>query len=164
EIETLTNTQTTAEGVQFRVCEVILVHDGAVDNSDAVISSLAARISFVTPVWLSRNYGQHAATLAGVASTSGDWVVTLDEDGQQDPGDIASLLDVAVLKNVQLVYAWPTNPPPHGSVRNFFSALAKWTFKSVLGHRHLGEFNSFRLIQGEVARGIAAYCGHGVYL
>src|SRR5436309_7705477 len=104
EIETLTAVQITRGGVQFRVCEVILVHDGAVDNSDAVMSSLAARLSFVVPVWLSRNYGQHAATLAGVASTSGDWVVTLDEDGQQDPCDIPSLLDVAISKNVQLVY------------------------------------------------------------
>lgn len=164
EIEPLTAVQTTRGGVQFRVCEVILVHDGAVDDSDVVISSLAARLSFVIPVWLSRNYGQHAATLAGVASTNGDWVVTLDEDGQQDPRDIVSLLDLAVSKNVQLVYAQPTNAPPHGLVRNFFSALAKWAFRSLLGHGHLGEFNSFRLIQGEVARGLAAYCGHGVYL
>jgi glycosyltransferase involved in cell wall biosynthesis len=164
EIEPLTVVQTTRGGVQFRVCEVILVHDGAVDDSDVVMSSLAARLSFVIPVWLSCNYGQHAATLAGVASTNGDWVVTLDEDGQQDPGDIVSLLDVAVSKNVQLVYAQPTNPPPHGPARNFFSAFAKWTFKNLLGHGHLGEFNSFRLIQGEIARGLAAYCGHGVYL
>jgi polyisoprenyl-phosphate glycosyltransferase len=164
EIEPLTAVQTTRGGVQFRVCEVVLVHDGAIDDSDVVISSLAARLSFIIPVWLSCNYGQHAATLAGLASTNGDWVVTLDEDGQQDPGDIVSLLDLAVSKNFQLVYAQPTNPPPHGFARNFFSALAKWTFRALLGHGHMGEFNSFRLIQGEIARGIAAYCGHGVYL
>jgi polyisoprenyl-phosphate glycosyltransferase len=164
EIVPLTAVQTTRGGVQFRVSEVILVHDAAIDDSDVVMSSLAARLSFIVPVWLSRNYGQHAATLAGLASTNGDWVVTLDEDGQQDPGDIVSLLDVAVSKNVQLVYAQPTNSPPHGPVRNFFSGLAKWAFTTLLGHSHLGEFNSFRLIQGEIARGIAAYGGHGVYL
>jgi glycosyltransferase involved in cell wall biosynthesis len=164
EIEPLTAVQTTPSGVQFRVCEVILVHDAAIDESDLVMSSLAARLSFIIPVWLSCNYGQHAATLAGIASTNGDWVVTLDEDGQQDPGEIVSLLDVAISQNVQVVYAQPTNPPPHGPARNFFSALAKWTFTTLLGHGHLGEFNSFRLIQGEIARGIAAYCGQGVYL
>jgi polyisoprenyl-phosphate glycosyltransferase len=164
EIVPLTATQTTDNGIQFRVSEVILVHDGAADASDAVMSSLAAKLPFVTLVWLSRNYGQHAATLAGMSSTNGDWVVSLDEDGQQDPRDIARLLDVAIKEDVQLVYAEPTNKPPHGPVRNLFSALAKWCFTHFLGHGHVGEFNSFRLIQGEIARGLAAYCGHGVYL
>lgn len=164
EIELLTASQSTPGGVQFRVSEVILVHDGAIDGSDAVMASLAAKLPFVTPIWLSRNFGQHPATLAGMSSTNGDWVVTLDEDGLQDPGDIVRLLDVAVKNDVQLVYAQPTNAPPHGWVRNCFSALAKWTFKNLLGHAHVGEFNSFRLIQGEIARGLAAYCGPGVYL
>lgn len=164
EIEPLTTSQSTPGGVQFRVSEVILVHDGAIDGSDVVMSSLAARLPFVTPIWLSRNFGQHPATLAGMSSTSGDWVVTLDEDGQHEPRDIIRLLDVAVKNDVQLVYAQPTNEPPHGWVRNRFSALAKWIFKNFLGHAHIGEFNSFRLMKGEIARGLAAYCGHGVYM
>jgi undecaprenyl-phosphate 4-deoxy-4-formamido-L-arabinose transferase len=164
EIEPLTNSQSTPGGVPFRVSEVILVHDGAIDNSDVVISSLATRLPYVTAIWLSRNFGQHPATLAGMASTNGDWVVTLDEDGQHDPRDIGPLLDVAVKNDVQLVYAQPTNAPPHGGVRNFLSALAKRIFTNILGHAHIGKFNSFRLIQGEIARGLAAYCGHGVYL
>jgi undecaprenyl-phosphate 4-deoxy-4-formamido-L-arabinose transferase len=164
EIEPLTTAQSTPGGVRFRVSEVILVHDGAIDASDVVMVALAARIPLVTPVWLSRNYGQHAATLAGISSTNGDWVVSLDEDGQHDPRDIVRLLDMAVEKDAQLVYAQPTNEPPHGWVRNRFSAAAKWIFGNFLGHAHIGEFNSFRLLQGEIARGLAAYCGRGVYL
>ena len=164
EIEPLTVRQSSPGGIPLRVSEVILVHDGAIDGSDAVMSSLAARLPFVTPIWLSRNFGQHAATLAGMASTNGDWVVTLDEDGQHDPCDIVSLLDVAAKTDAQLVYAQPTNEPPHGWIRNRFSTIAKWLFKRVLHHSHIGEFNSFRLIKGEIARGLAAYCGHGVYL
>lgn len=164
EIKPLVTTQTTPNGVHFHVSEVILVHDGAIDGSDAVMSKLAAKLPFVTPIWLSRNYGQHAATLAGMASTNGDWVVSLDEDGQHNPADVARLLDLAVQKNVQLVYALPSNEPPHGRIRNFFSAVAKWLFKNFLDSSNVGEFNSFRLIQGEIARGLAAYCGRGVYL
>jgi undecaprenyl-phosphate 4-deoxy-4-formamido-L-arabinose transferase len=126
--------------------------------------SLAEKLSFITPIWLSRNFGQHAATLAGMASTNGDWVVSLDEDGQHDPRDISRMLDVAVEQDAQLVYAQPTNQPPHGRIRNFFSTLAKWSFKNVLGHGHIGEFNSFRLIRGDIARSLAAYCGQGTYL
>lgn len=54
------------------------------------------------------NFGQHPATLAGMTSTNGDCVVTLDEDSQHDPCDIIRLLDVAVEQDVQLVYAQPT--------------------------------------------------------
>lgn len=164
EIAPLTTSQFSSGGISSRVSEVILVHDGAPDGSDRVISSLAERLSFVTPVWLSRNFGQHAATLAGMASTSGDWVVSLDEDGQHNPSDIFHMLDVAVEHDAQLVYAEPTNEPPHGRVRNFFSAAAKWIFQNVLGHRHIGQFNSFRLIRGDIARSLAAYCGQGTYL
>jgi polyisoprenyl-phosphate glycosyltransferase len=164
EIEPLTAVQSSPRGAKFRVSEVILVHDGAIDRSDVVMSSLAAKLPFITPVWLSRNYGQHAATLAGMASTNGDWVVSLDEDGQQDPGDVGRLLDVAMQEGVQVVYARPINKPPHGAVRNLLSAVAKWCFAHVLGHAHIGEFNSYRLMEGEIARGLAAYCGRGVYL
>jgi polyisoprenyl-phosphate glycosyltransferase len=164
EIEPLTLTLTTSKGIRFRVSEVMLVHDGATDNSDAVMATLAEKYPFVTPIWLSRNFGQHPATLAGMASTSGDWVATIDEDGQQDPRDIGKLLDLATESHAQLVYAEPTNAPPHGCLRNSLSAAAKWIFTRVLGHSHIGEFNSFRLIDGEIARGLAAFCGQGVYL
>jgi polyisoprenyl-phosphate glycosyltransferase len=164
EITPLTTAQLTPGGVQFRVSEVILVNDGAIDNSERVMSALADKLPFVTPIWLARNFGQHPATLAGIVSTNGDWVVSLDEDGQHDPCDIVRLLDVAVANDVQLVYAYPTNTPPHGRTRNFFSNTSKKLFTGLLGHGHIGEFNSFRLIRGEIARALAAYCGHGIYL
>ena len=80
---------------------------------------------FVRPIWLSRNFGQHAATLAGMASSGGDWIVTLDEDGQHDPADIGAMLDVALAEQATVVYARPTNAPPHGAVRNLASRGAK---------------------------------------
>jgi glycosyltransferase involved in cell wall biosynthesis len=164
EIEPLTRPRKTPAGHDFRVSEVLLVHDGAVDDSAAIMTGLAARAPYVRLLWLSRNFGQHPATLAGMASTVSDWVATLDEDGQQDPADIGKLLDEALGHGAQLVYAQPTNEPPHGWFRNQFSALAKWVFVRMLGNQMLGAFNSFRLMEGEIARGVAAYCGANVYL
>ena len=46
---------------------------------------------------LSRNFGQHAATLAGMSSSSGEWIVTMDEDGQHNPDYIGSMLDFYAL-------------------------------------------------------------------
>ena len=164
EISRLAGPQVTASGHPFVISEVILVHDCGPDKSDRTIEQLCAKHDFARAVWLSRNYGQHAATLAGMASASGRWVVTMDEDGQQDPQFIAGMLDVALKKSLQLVYAKPTNAPPHGFIRNALSRLAKKMSAGLLGNRALGSFNSFRLIDGEIARTLAAYCGSGVYL
>jgi polyisoprenyl-phosphate glycosyltransferase len=156
--------QTTLNGNSFIVREVLLVHDCGPDYSYEVIESLSEKHSFVRPVWLSKNFGQHAATLAGMAAATGDWIVSIDEDGQQDPGDIGIMLDVAIQHALQLVYAQPVNPPPHGWLRNFASRTAKTIGSKLLGNNAVGHFNSFRLIDGEIARTLAAYCGHGVYL
>src|SRR3954469_15268762 len=67
EVVALTTPQTTPGGRRFRVSEVLLVHDGAVDGSAQVMKTLAARHPFVRLIWLSRNFGQHPATLAGMA-------------------------------------------------------------------------------------------------
>jgi len=99
-----------------------------------------------------------------MASATGDWVVSIDEDGQQDPADIAGMLDCALAGALQVVYAKPVNLPPHGWLRNFFSWAAKSISTRLLGHAAIGRFNSFRLVDGEIARTLAAYCGNGVYL
>lgn len=164
DIVPLTSESSTPEGKAYVVCELILVHDCGNDRSDLVIQELADNFSFVSPVWLSRNYGQHAASMAGMASATGDWVVTLDEDGQQNPADIGRLLDTAINQSLQLVYAQPTNLPSHGWLRNTLSRAAKTITVKLLSNSPMGKFNSFRLIDGEIARTLAAYCGSGVYL
>ncbi|MDO8843252.1 glycosyltransferase [Methylicorpusculum sp.] len=164
EIAPLTLRQSTPDGIDYVICEVILVHDCGSDRSDRVLEALGAQYSFVRPVWLSRNYGQHAATMAGMASATGDWVATIDEDGQQDPEDIGHMLDRAISASLQLVYAEPINPPPHGWLRNTLSKTAKAITAKLLGNSQMGKFNSFRLVDGEIARTLAAYCGNGVYL
>lgn len=164
EIASLAVERVTQDGHRAIVTEVLLAHDCGPDRSDKTLEALAAQYPFVIPVWLTRNYGQHAATMAGMASATGDWVVTLDEDGQQDPADILAMLDAAIARSLQLVYAEPVNPPPHGWLRNLFSRTAKLISTRMLGNKAIGRFNSFRLVDGEIARTLAAYCGNGVYL
>ena len=154
----------TADGHEFQVTELLLVNDQGPDRSDEVIRELAAAHDFIRPVWLSRNFGQHPATLAGIASSSGDWIVTMDEDGQHDPADIADFLDVALSQGSQLVYADPVNKPPHNMLRNGSSRLAKWVFSTFLTGGSEGSFQSYRMVLGEIGRSVAAYAGSGVYL
>ena len=164
EIAPLTQEQSTPDGNKFVVGEVLLVHDCGPDRSDKTLEALGAQYPFVRPVWLSRNYGQHAATLAGMASAAGDWVVTIDEDRQQDPQYMAMMLDCALRRSLQIVYAQPTNTPSYGWLRNVLSGTAKLISSKLLGHNTIGRFNSFRLVDGDIARTLAAYCGNGIYL
>lgn len=164
DIEPLTTPQRTAEGHVFRVAEVVLVNDCGPDGSARVMRDLSEVHDWVRPVWLSRNFGQHAATIAGMASTGGEWIVTLDEDGQHDPGDIGSLLDCAVRENASLVYAAPVNLAPHPAFRRVTSKMSKRVVNLLGSGSDASVFHSYRLVLGEVGRSVAAYVGQGVYL
>jgi polyisoprenyl-phosphate glycosyltransferase len=165
ELEQLRSTQETSDGRKFRVHEVLLVWDRGIRGSDEAVRELAARDEWIRPVWLSRNFGQHPATLAGMSSSGGDWIVTMDEDGQHDPAYIGELLDRAYQDRTQLVYASPINRPPHNPLRNAASSLTKWLFVHILMSSDGPKaFNSYRLILGEAGRSVAAYTGAGVFL
>jgi len=154
----------TPNGHLFAVTEVLLAYDNGPDNSDEVIRKLAAETEQVRPIWLSRNFGQHAATLAGMASSGGDWIVTMDEDGQHDPSFIPAMLDTAMERQAGLVYAQPTNAAPHGFARNLASKGSKWVVKHWIRGADVSSFQSYRLMLGAVGRSVAAYAGAGVYL
>ncbi len=165
ELNQLRSTQKTPNGREFRVDEVLLVWDRGIRGSEEVVRELAAHNEWVRPIWLSRNFGQHPATLAGMTSSGGDWIITMDEDGQHDPAYIGDLLDRAYQDRTQLVYASPMNRPPHGLLRNTASWLTKWLFLHILvSSDGLRAFNSYRLILGEAGRSVAAYAGAGVFL
>jgi polyisoprenyl-phosphate glycosyltransferase len=164
EILVLTNGFSTSAGHLARIVEVVLVHDHGPDDSARVIRELAAEHPVVRPVWLSRNYGQHAATLAGMASAGGEWIVTLDEDGQHDPADIPALLDRAMEQQAGVVYARPVNGRQHGWFRNAASSASKRLVDLLVAEGNVRAYHSYRLMLGEVGRGVAAYAGVGVYL
>ena len=164
ELEKFTKPSTTKTGVGYVVSEVLLVNDSGPDGSAKIIEQLAKSFEWVRPVWLSRNFGQHAATLAGMSSSTADWIVTIDEDGQHDPSQIANLLDRAIEANSQLVYAKFTGGARHSRWRNVFSSSAKWLYTKFLSPQDGEFFSSFRLMSGEIGRSVGAYAGSGVYL
>ena len=123
-----------------------------------MIRDLAAEYSYVRPVWLARNFGQHAATLAGMSSTSADWIVTMDEDGQHDPAAIGQMLDTALSTRSPLVYAAADERGSHSAFRNLASRVAhraagSWA-RAVSATSTASGWCSVRS-----AAGLAAYCG-----
>ncbi len=164
ELDEFATTTTTPGGLRFRVTEIVLVHDCGPDGSDLVLQRLARENPLVRVIWLSRNYGQDAATIAGMAAARGGWIVTMDEDGQHDPACITEFLDTAYRQRADLVYSRPTNTRPHGPLRNLTSRGAKFVLATLFAFPDSTRFESFRLIRGDIGRRLAEVAANGAYL
>ena len=76
-----------------RPFEIILVDDGSADRSPEMITEAAEKSgSAIVGVLLNRNFGQHAAVMAGLAQSRGQYVVTLDADLQNPPEEIPAVV------------------------------------------------------------------------
>ncbi len=71
--------------------EIILVNDSSPDNSWEIIQEIAQTESVVKGINLSRNFGQHCAISAGLEYATGDWIIVMDCDLQDQPEEIAKL-------------------------------------------------------------------------
>ena len=91
-----------------RPYEIIFVDDGSRDGSTDALRALRAQDTLVKVIRFNRNYGQHAAVLAGMERAKGEIVVTLDADLQNPPEEIPRLL-AALTDGVDVVAGWRVN-------------------------------------------------------
>ena len=146
------------------LAEVVLVDDASIDNSSEVLARLSTKYSWVEAITLSKNFGQHPATICGILHSSGDWIVTMDEDLQHHPQHIATMLRRAVTEHSDVVYAAPVGKV-HGSWRRDASSrLYKRMLSYLARNPAIRDFSSFRLCRGSVARAGASVAGHETYL
>jgi polyisoprenyl-phosphate glycosyltransferase len=134
--------------------EVILVEDCGGDDSWSVVQSLAANDARVRGIKLSRNFGQHAATICGISNARGDWVLTLDDDLEQAPEQIPLLIEKA-REGYTVVYGI-YGERTHSVWRNFTSELARKLFALAIPSLN-HEYTSFRLVAKGVASKLADF-------
>ena len=137
--------------------EVLLVNDGSRDRSWACISELARKHRYVRGIDLMRNYGQHNALLAGVRAARGDVIVTMDDDLQHPPEEIARLL-AALTDEWDVIYGTPKDLP-HSLGRNIASWLTKLVLQNVMGASTARRVDAFRAFRTELRTGFARYGG-----
>ncbi len=114
-----------------REFEIILVDDGSKDRSRAIIEEQNAAHPEVVGVFLNRNYGQHAAVMAGFAQSRGAIVVTLDADLQNPPEEIPRLV-AEIDKGHDMVGSIRANR--HDTpFRKFASRCVNWMVRRMTG-------------------------------
>ena len=151
-------------GLPFRLGEVIFVDDASIDNSSSLLSKIKNENELVKVVTLSKNFGQHPATVAGILHSSGDWIVTMDEDMQHHPSNIQKMLMKALNESCDIVYANALSKVHKSFYRDWGTKIFKRFLAALASSPYIKHFNSFRLIRGDIARGAAALCGHAMYL
>lgn len=148
---------------QLKLEECIFVLDGPRDESAVVLQRIQNDHAWVRTVELSKNFGQHNATAAGILHSSGDWIVTLDEDLQHPPEAIPRLLKEAVKDSSDVLFAIPNKGAHNSLFRDFSSLFAKKLIGIISGSAAVQSFGSFRVIRGQIARAAASVCTHQTY-
>jgi glycosyltransferase involved in cell wall biosynthesis len=90
------------------IAEIIYVDDGSTDESLTILREIAAADNRVRVISLRRNYGQTAAMSAGIDAAQGEILIPMDADLQNDPRDIARLLD-KLNEGYDVVSGWRKN-------------------------------------------------------
>jgi len=114
--------------------ELVLVNDGSSDKSAEVIRELSFEVKELVGVLLRKNYGQTAAMAAGFDVSSGEIVVTLDGDLQNDPADIPLLVN-KIRDGFDLVSGWRYRRQDAAISRKLPSRLANSLIGKVTGVR-----------------------------
>ncbi len=142
----------TGIGVDY---EYIFVDDGSVDKSLLILRDLYERSPKVKVLSFRRNHGKSAALSVGFKEATGDIIITMDADLQDDPAEIPALIN-KLHEGADLVSGWKMDRQDPWTKRlpsKFFNFVT-----SVMSGLRLHDFNcGLKAYRGEVARSIAVY-------
>ncbi|MGN0388688.1 MAG: glycosyltransferase family 2 protein [Suilimivivens sp.] len=127
-IQEIKDTMKTLKNYEY---EIVLVNDSSPDDTFSVITGLCRENDNITGINLAKNFGQHAALMAGFHYVKGDVVVCLDDDGQTPACEVGRLL-AGIEEGADVVYA-KYNHKHHSGFRNFGSHVNEVMTRIMLG-------------------------------
>lgn len=136
--------------------EIVLVDDGSIDGSYPLLEEIARSDAHWKVVRLRRNYGQSAAMQAGIDYSTGDILVTMDGDLQNDPADIPMLLE-HLRHGYDVVMGLRAQRQDHFWIRKFPSLIANWLIRKVTGVTTKDMGCTLRAMRREVAEALPLY-------
>lgn len=136
--------------------EIVFADDGSRDGSAALLDELAASDPRVRVLHFCRNYGQTAALMAAIQNSTGEIIITMDGDGQNDPADIPRLLD-KIAEGFDVVSGWRVDRADPALTRRAPSLAANWLISRLLRVR-LHDFGcTLKAYRREVVEDIRLY-------
>ncbi len=145
-----------AASTDERIEQIVFVDDGSTDDTYDKLTSLAADSTDVVVLRLRRNFGQTAAMSAGFAEASGDVIIPMDGDLQNDPADIPHLLD-AIEEGYDVVSGWRKPRMDPWLTRRLPSWFGNRLISLVTGLRLHDYGCSLKAYRSEVLHGIRLY-------
>jgi glycosyltransferase involved in cell wall biosynthesis len=135
---------------------VIFVDDGSTDKSLKILKEIAAEDPRVRVISLRRNYGQTAAMSAGIDAARGEILIPMDADLQNDPADIARLLD-KLDEGYDVVSGWRKNRQDKLVSRKIPSQIANKVI-SMIGGVPLHDYGcSLKAYRRDVLKDVKLY-------
>lgn len=123
--------ESTIEGKGRDDYEIVLVNDCSKDHVWEKIQEIAKKNPKVKGICFSKNFGQHAALMAGYRKATGDMIVSLDDDGQTPADEVYSLID-KMEEGYDVVYASYAHKK-HSAARNLGTKLNNFMCEVLLG-------------------------------
>lgn len=131
--------------------ELIIIDDFSTDATWEKIKKIKGESQVaVTGIRLSKNFGQHKATMCGFSKSEGDFVITMDDDLESDPEAIHLLIKEQERSNADLVYAHYTNLK-RGPIRLILFTVFRFFAKLIEGKKRV-HGSSFRLLKATLAK------------
>lgn len=129
--------------------EVIAVDDGSADRTAALLEEFRAGWSNLRIVKLRRNSGHQAALTAGLHSSIGDYVASIDADLQDPPEKIPEMLDLARRDNLDIVYGVRSDRSTDSGFKRWTAGAYYWLMRKMVGKRVPSQAGDFRLLSRE---------------
>lgn len=136
--------------------EIIMVNDGSKDQSGQILDSIAENDTRLKVIHLMRNYGQAYAMLAGFDHASGDVIISMDGDYQNDPADIPRLL-TKIDEGYDVVSGWRKDRKDARLSRIIPSRIANWLISRITGVKLHDYGCSLKAYRKEVIKDVRLY-------
>ena len=136
--------------------EIIFVNDGSTDSSRQKFDAISEQDRNVKIIHFKRNFGQTAAMMAGIDAASGDILIPMDGDLQNDPSDIPRLLE-KLDEGYDVVSGWRNDRKDASIKRKLPSKIANWLISKICGV-HLHDYGcTLKAYKKDVIKGVRLY-------
>lgn len=135
--------------------EIVLVNDCSPDGVWLVIKRLAANDNHIKGICLAKNFGQHCALMAGYGQATGDYVISLDDDGQTPASESFKLVD-KLEEGFDVVYGYYEHSAQH-LFRRFGTWVNKKMAEAIIGQPKTLRTTSFFIMRKFIVEEIVRY-------